>query len=137
MAGLPLAPLSKTLQLRTLVFGCVTHGNEGALETVVLDGNTRVPLRGADKREGLALGPGQPLSWLVEGNPEVHGNAPVQLRGPIFDPFTGSIYGSTYGRHAVVRLLKDASAVVVAGSREEAGRREDLGRWRASKAPAA
>ncbi len=120
-----LSPLAKTLHYEKHILGCVSSSSEEGVETVVFEGDKLVPLLGSDRREGLALGQHRTLSWLPGGNPE--GMPMVTLRGPVWDPFTGSVYGYTYGSHAVVRLLHDASAVVVAGSVEQTGSQEGPG----------
>ncbi len=111
-----LSPLATTLHFEAFIAGCVTRSNKGALETVVFEGNNLVPLRGSDRREGLALGQHRSLRWLP--GRDLEGLPLVRLYEPVWDPFSGSAYGSMLRGHAIVRVLHDASAVVVAGSVE-------------------
>ncbi len=125
MAERPLWPLTTTLHFNAFVHGCIAARNEEGLQTIVAEGNNLVLLRGSDRREGLALGQRRPLRWLPCRN---SGEAPMAgLREPVWDPFTGSVFGFACRGFAIVRLLHGASAAVVAGSARQAGNKEGPG----------
>ncbi len=123
----PLQPLCTTYNFTREFYGCVTHLVGGTLETVVLDASAGVPLRGACKHEGLAFGQRQPMKWDLGGQASAEHEHFPRFASPVWDPFSGSVFGITYGGHAVAQLLPDNTAVIIAGHISQAGAQEGFG----------
>ncbi len=120
-------PLKAALELNVKLYGCCTNRTGDACEAFVVDGTSIVPLLGADQRTGLALGERRQLQRASNSAAELGQVFSSTLAAPLWDPFTGSVFGLPAVGAAVVRLLPDNSCVVVAGHLTELGEQEGPG----------